>query len=150
MRLSTRVMGGGDPAYPIDQTYCNQSAGCGQGAYWDPDAVWKWMMGPTLQYGHWYSFVWHVHWDWRSLASGGQGLLEYFIDGTKIGTYSGPTLFYYANNGSGSAGPGQAYMEEGFYRPLDSQAGYAQPTVQVYHAASMLGPTAASIGENLS
>ena len=29
-------------------------------------------------------------------------------------------------------------------------AGYAQPTVKVYHAASLLGPSAASIGESLS
>ena len=49
-------------------------------------------------------------------------MLEYFVDGRKIATYVGPTLFYYAVNGARVAGPGQAYLEEGFYRPQDPDA----------------------------
>jgi polysaccharide lyase-like protein len=147
MRLSLRLMGGGAPIHPIEGRYCRRYAGCAAGAYWNPAAVTRWIRGPGLRRGRWYDFVWHVHWDWRSQASGGRGGVEYYIDGRRIGTYRGPTLFYYADDGTGHPGPGEAYLEEGFYRPVDSQAGYSQPTVQVYHAESMLGPSAASIGE---
>jgi hypothetical protein len=134
-RLSVRIMGGGSPANPIDSG--------SQTAYSNPDAVISWIEGPQLQTGRWYDLVWHVHWDWRPTSLGGQGRAEYWIDGAEIGSYTGPTLFYYrALNG-----PGQAYLQDGYYRPDDTAAGYAQPTVSVYHGATMIGPTASSIGE---
>jgi hypothetical protein len=137
-RLSTRILGGASPANPIDGYNSSNFAN-------NPDVHQHWFVGPSLQTGHWYHFVWHVHWDWQ-----GAGLVEEWIDGVKVGSYSGPTLFYYANNGTGNPGPGQAYLQDGYYRPTDSDAGYAQPQVQVYHAATMIGPSAASIGENVA
>jgi Polysaccharide lyase len=139
-RLSTMVLGGGSPANPIDN-YART------GWAKDPDARSGWIIGPAMQTGRWYDFVWHVHWDYRL---GGSGLVEEWINGAKVGSYSGPTLWYYANNGTGSAGPGQTYLQHGYYRPTDSEAGYSQPTVTVYHAATMIGPSAASIGESLA
>jgi Polysaccharide lyase len=136
-RLSTRIMGGGSVADAIDTG--------AEDADSNPDAQVHWIVGPTLQPGRWYDLVWHVHWDWRANSGGGQGLAQYWIDGTEVGAYSGPNLFYY----SSLSGPGQAYLQDGYYRPTDAEAGYAQPSVTVYHAATMIGPTAASIGENL-
>lgn len=134
-RLSVRIMGGGSPANPIDLGE--------QTAYDNPDAVMKWFEGPSLQTGHWYDLVWHVRWDWRATSQGGQGAVQYWVDQTEIGSYVGPTLFYYA----ALNGPGQAYLQDGYYRPSDASAGYAQPTVSVVHSGTMIGPTAASIGE---
>ncbi len=136
-RLSVRVMGGGSPAHPID-------GGTGR-AQDNPDALVRWLRGPELQTSRWYQFVWHVHWDWRPNSAGGQGRMEYWLDGRLIGRYSGPTLFYYRS----LSGPGQGYLTNGFYRPDDATAGYAQPTVSVYHASTLIGPSAASVGANL-
>jgi hypothetical protein len=137
-RLSTRILGGGSPTNPIDPYKSSNVLS-------NPDAKAHWFVGPAIQRGHWYDLVWHVKWDWRSPANGGAGLAEYWIDGAKIGSYSGPTLFYY----SSQSGPGQAYLQSGYYRPNDTTAGYSQPTAKVYHGATMIGPTAASIGTNL-
>jgi hypothetical protein len=136
-RLSTRILGGGTPANPID--------GGGQDCSTNPDCQTTWLRGPTIQTNHWYDMVWHIHWDWRANNNSGQGLVEWWLDGVKIGSYSGPNLYYYSQ----LTGPGQAYLSRGYYRPTDAEAGYAQPTNNVYHAATMLGPTATSIGENL-
>lgn len=140
-RLSLRIMGGGTPSHPIDSGR--------ETANHNPHAVVKWIRGPQLKRRMWYDMVVHVHWDWRSKANGGRGFVVYYLNGRKIGSYTGPTLFYYHDrgpDGTGS-GPGQAYLQEGYYRPDNSEAGYAQPTVSVYHADAMDGPTAASIGE---
>jgi len=134
-RLSTRIMGGGSPQYPID--------GGTQTGYSNPAAQIHWIKGPSIQTGHWYDLVWHVHWDWRPTGAGGTGFAQYWIDGTLMGSWRGPTLYYYAALG----GPGQACLQDGYYRPTDDIAGYSQPTVSVYHAGTMIGPTPASIGE---
>jgi Polysaccharide lyase len=146
-RLSTRIMGGGDAANPMDEGTQNAAT--------NPAGKVTWLEGPTVQTGRWYDLAWHVHWDWRANTAGGSGSAAYYINGSEIGSYSGPTLFYDANPegsntaGSDAPGPGQAYLQDGYYRPDDADAGYAQPTVTVDHAATMIGPTAASIGENL-
>ncbi len=148
-RLSTRIVGGGSPADPIDATRHGQIL-YGSDTYRRNRAVrQRWIVGPRFKRRRWDDFVWHVHWDWRSNRHGGHGFVQYFINGRRIGSYHGPTLFYYANNGTGHGGPGQAYLKDGFYRPTNRDAGYAQPTVSVYDAATMIGPTAASIGERL-
>jgi hypothetical protein len=133
-RLSVRIEGGGSPARPLD-------SGAEQALY-DPDARVHWIAGPEIELNHWYVLVWHVHWDWRLTKNGGRGRVDYWIDGRRIGTYIGPTLFYYRS----LRGPGQAYLQIGYYRPTDQTAGYGQPTVSVYHAGTMIGPTGASIG----
>jgi Polysaccharide lyase len=147
-RLSVRVIGGGSPENPIDATDSNGQQLYDADDYWvNPDVQQDWIVGPPLQTGQWYDMVWHIHWDWRANNAGGQGFVEYFINGTEVGSYSGPTLFYYANNGGGSGGPGQAYLQDGYYRPDNSDAGYSQPSITVYHAGTMIGPTSASVGE---
>lgn len=140
-RLSLRVMGGGTPADPIDSG--------DESAYDNSTAVVKWIKGPNLVSNHWYDMAVHVRWNWRSDAQGGDGSVEYYLDGKEIGSYTGPTLFYYRSLGSGGTGPGpgQAYLQEGYYRPDDGDAGYAQPTVSVYQANTTIGPSAASIGQ---
>jgi hypothetical protein len=149
-RPSTRILGGGSPQHPIDLTDASSgplytSATCMN----NPDVRRHWIVGPRLRRERWYDFVWHVPWDWRSNTAGGQGLVERFLDGHELGSYRGSTLFFYANNGTGAAGPGQAYLQHGYYRPTDSVAGYAQPTISVYHAATMIGPSAAAVGLSL-
>ncbi len=140
-RLSVRVIGGGSPKRPIDPYGSSDFLR-------NRDVRQHWFRGPSVRTGHWYDLVWHIHWDWRGRA-GGKGLAEYWIDGRKLGVYRGPNLFYYADNGTGHGGPGQAYLQHGYYRPVNAEAGYSQPTVVVYQAATMIGATAASIGEDL-
>ncbi len=141
-RLSARILGGGSPAHPIDPY--------GSGDFLDDPAVREhWFRGPSLHTGRWYDFVWHVHWDWRANRDGGRGFVESWLNWKRIGSYHGPTLFYYADNGTGHGGPGQAYLQHGYYRPSDSEAGYSQPSATVYQAATLIGRTARSIGERL-
>lgn len=99
-----------------------------------------WICGPSWQANHWYDIVYEIHWDYQST-----GWVKEWLDGRLLGTYNGPTLYYFTSLN----GPGQGYLQHGFYRPTDARAGYAQPDDYVYHAATMVGPTAASIGENL-
>src|SRR5205085_3657019 len=109
-RLSVRILGGGSPAHPIDPFGSDNFLH-------DPAVRQHWFRGPSLHRGRWYDFVWHVHWDWRANRDGGRGFAEYWLNGRKSGSYHGPTLFYYADNGTGHGGPGQAYLQHGYYRP---------------------------------
>jgi hypothetical protein len=125
-RLSLWVMGGASSANPVDEK-----------DYWckcNPDIKDHWMIGlNTVPRDRWIEVVIHVKWTYHQTG----GLVEWWIDGRKAGSYSGPTLFYYKSEG----GPGQAYLQHGYYRPQG-----ALPTVTVYHAATMIGPSAASVG----
>ena len=91
-----------------------------------------------LKYNHWYDILVHVKWDYTS-----SGLVEYWLDGAKAVTYNGPTLFWFADNNpnfaGASAGPGQTYWMEGYYR------GSGSSTESVYHDAAEIGPTLASV-----
>ncbi len=70
------------------------------------------------------------------------------MNGKQVAFYRGPTLQYLSNApGTSGGGANQAYLILGYYRPTDRDAGYAQPTESVYHAGTMIGPTAAAIGE---
>lgn len=133
-RLSLQVSGGGNTAHPVGNA----------SVIGNPAVDTKWLRGPNLVTGHWYHFVFHVRWDWRANINSGHGLVEYFIDGKNIGTYHGPTLFYYSQ----LHGPGQGYLSDGYYRPNNAEAGYSQPTVSVYHAGTEIGQSAASVGAN--
>jgi hypothetical protein len=83
--------------------------------------------------------VWHIVWSWTD------GRATWWVDGVERGSWRGPTLFYYADDGTGrGAGPGQAYLAHGYYRPGDGTG-----TAAVYHGATMVGPTAESIGKRL-
>ncbi len=132
-RLSTEIMGGGDSGHPVmDQDPARA----------DPSHFKKgFIRGPSLLTGHWYDVVFEITWDYHY---SGFGRVKEWIDGSLIGTYVGPTLFWF---GSPTNGPGQAYLDTGYYRPTDSQAGYSQPQETVIHAGTMLGPSQASIGE---
>ncbi len=146
-RLSTRIIGGGSPAHPIDAIGSGGERLYTASTYRNnPEVCWDWIVGPELETGRWYEFVWQVRWDWRSTADGGSGLVRCLVDGALVGSYAGPTLFYYADRGGGRTGAGQAYLQHGYYRPTDAEAGYEQPTSTIYHAGTMIGPTAASIG----
>jgi hypothetical protein len=141
-RFSCRIFGGGSPSAPFNNY---NSADW----YQNPAVDWSYMVGlPTVQTGVWYDMVWHISWDWRSTASGGHGGLTWYINGQQVASYSGPTLLYLRNApGTHGGGANQAYLITGYYRPTDNDAGYAQPAASVCHGATMIGPTAASIGE---
>jgi hypothetical protein len=143
-RFSCRIFGGGSPTYPFNKyTSANW--------YKNPAVDWDYIVGlHTVPTGQWLDMVWHIDWDWRSTASGGQGGMQWWINGQQVGSYAGPTLLYLSNApGYSAGGANQAYLTDGYYRDTDADAGYAQPTASVYHGATMLGPTAASIGESL-
>jgi hypothetical protein len=144
-RFSCRIFGGGSPEHPFNGY---------DSANWfrNPAVRWDYMIGlRTVPTGQWLDMVWHITWDWRSTASGGQGGMQWWINGRQVGSYIGPTLLYLADAPGyrGTGGANQAYLEDGYYRGNNADAGYRQPTVSVYHAATMIGPTAASIGERL-
>jgi hypothetical protein len=144
-RLSVRILGGGDSSHPAQYP----GSGCGNPQFnvnSDPPPtgfVRTWYQGPTLTRGHWYDVLMHVKWDYTT-----NGLVEYWLDGTKRITYNGPTLYWYEYrhqdpNGcpitADGPGPGQSYWMEGYYRSIGDQA------ESVYHDAAMIGPTQASV-----
>jgi hypothetical protein len=143
-RFSCRIFGGGSPTYPFN-SYTSANW------YKNPAVDWDYIIGlHTIPTGQWLDMVWHINWDWRSTASGGTGGMQWWINGQQVGSYTGPTLLYLSNApGYSAGGANQAYLQDGYYRPTDADAGYAQPTASVYHGATMIGPTAASIGESL-
>jgi hypothetical protein len=151
-RYSCRVIGGASPTYPIGNYVTGNWSS-------DPDVRWAWFVGLNpVPYNQWIDSVWHVKWSWQQDTRNGctdttstTGCFEWWVNGQKVATYSGPTLFYYADNGTGTGagGPGQAYLQHGYYRPDDAWTGYTQPQVQLYHASTMIGPTPTSIGENI-
>jgi hypothetical protein len=144
-RFSCRIFGGGSPAHPFegyDSTNWFQN----------PAVHWAYLIGLRhVPSATWLDMVWNVRWDWRSLQSGGRGRMRWWINGRLVGTYAGPTLLYVRRGEGGvpTHGGNQAYLQTGYYRPDNRMAGYAQPTTSVYHAATMIGPTARSIGESL-
>ena len=141
-RFSCRIFGGGSPANPFDN-YDSSNW------YRNPAVDWDYMIGlRRLVTGKWLDMVWNIGWDWRSTANGGNGYVSWWINGKLVGFYRGPTLLYLTNApGTSGGGANQAYLTLGYYRPTDGDAGYAQPTESVYHAGTMIGPTAAAIGE---
>jgi hypothetical protein len=153
-RFSCRIAGGGSPANPIDATD-STGAKMYSSASWfkNPDVRYTYQVGvKQIQRLHWYDFVFRIKWSWQqdsrngcTDASSTTGCFEWWIDGTKVASWSGPTLEYYGDNNrniSGATpGPGQGYLDHGYYR---STAGTW--STSVYHGATMLGPTAASIG----
>ncbi len=141
-RFSCRIFGGGSPADPFDN-YDSSNW------YRNPAVDWDYMIGMRrLVTGQWLDMVWNIDWDWRSTADAGNGYVSWWINGKLVGFYRGPTLLYLSNApGTSGGGANQAYLQTGYYRPDDSEAGYAQPTASVYHAGTMIGPTAAAIGE---
>jgi len=146
-RLSCRVVGGASPANPID-SYSSSSW------FRNPDVRYAYPVGvASVQLRRWYDLVLHVKWSWQQDARNGctdpssrTGCFEWWVDGTKVAAWSGPTLLYYQDNNSNvsgaTPGPGQGYLQTGYYRSMTGTT-----TVSVYHAATMIGPTAASIGE---
>jgi hypothetical protein len=142
-RFSCRIFGGGNAQHPFDDYDSTDW-------YRNPAVSWAYDIGlRTVQTGVWYDMVWHIDWDWRSSASGGNGSMTWWIDGQRVATYTGPTLLYLSNapGANGGGGPNQGYLQTGYYRPTNADAGYAQPTDTVYHAGTMIGPTCTSIGE---
>lgn len=129
-RLSVRVLGGGDASHPVDNLNIGDSAPATFRRDWYP--------GPNIQRGHWYDILVHAKWDYTAA-----GLVEYWLDGVKTITYNGPTLFWYADNNpnfaGASAGPGQSYWMQGYYR------GSGSSIESVYHDAATIGPTLASV-----
>ncbi len=141
-RFSCRTLGGGSPAHPFD--------GYDSGDWnRNPAVDWASMIGlRRLVTGKWLDMVWNIGWDWRSIADGGHGYVSWWINGKLVGFHRGPTLLYLSNApGTSGGGANQAYLTLGYYRPTDGEAGYAQPTESVSHAGTMIGPTAAAIGE---
>jgi len=130
-RLSVRILGGGDSSHPVDNLNINPDP--------TPTGFRKtWYAGPNIQRGHWYDILVHVKWDYTA-----NGVVEYWLDGEKKITYNGPTLYWFDDNNpnfaGASAGPGQTYWMEGYYR------GSGSSTESVYHDAAEIGPTLASV-----
>jgi hypothetical protein len=154
-RLSCRVLGGGSPTNPIDARTSTGARKYGSGNwYTNPDVRWTDPIGVRqIQRGHWYDLTFKIKWSWQQDARSGctdpssaTGCFEWWVDGTKVASWSGPTLLYYADNNtdlSGStAGAGQGYLDHGYYRSTS-----ATWRASVYHGATMIGPTAASVGQ---
>ena len=100
----------------------------------------------TLRRSHWYDVVLHVKWDWRT----DRGLIEWWLDGRLVVSRQTSTLYWYADGNAAVSGaqpgPGQAYIQAGYYR--DSRLlGGALDTSQmsVYHDDYRRGPTRASV-----
>ncbi len=134
-RYSCRIAGGGNAADPMDS--------------YGPS---NWSTNPAAQYGYiyairsitpnkWYDVVWKISW---SCTTGGS--VTMWVNGAQVGSYSGPTLSYVvsAEDGYPTNGCNQGYWDDGDYR----SSGDTTPS-DVFHAGTMIGPTAASIGENL-
>jgi hypothetical protein len=154
-RFSCRMLGGGSPSNPID---ARNSAGSKlyTSANWatNPDVKYTYVAGiKALGLAQWYDMTFHIKWSWQQDGKNActdstsvSGCFEWWINGTKVTSWSGPTLLYYGDNNSDdtviTAGPGQGYMDHGYYR-----SGSGTNTTSVYHAATVIGPTAASIGE---
>lgn len=156
-RYSCRVLGGGSPANPIDaRTVNGDRLYTSRSWYKNPDVKWTYLAGVrSLRTAHWYDMVFHVRWSWQQDSRNGctdptstTGCFEWWVDGRKVATWSGPTLLYYSDDNSdaagSTAGPGQGYLDTGYYR-----SGAGTTTESVYHAAVMDGPSAVSIGENI-
>ncbi len=115
-RFSCRIFGGGSPTYPFD-SYSSQNW------YQNPAVQYDYMIGlNSIPRGQWLDMVWHINWDWRSQADGGQGGVSWWINGQQVGSYTGPTLLYLSNApGRTGGGANQAYLQDGLYRPTDSR-----------------------------
>jgi hypothetical protein len=153
-RYSCRVAGGGSPSSPID-SYSSST--------WpnNPAVKWAYFVGLNpVPLGQWIDSVWYVKWSWQQDSKDGctdstsvTGCMEWWVNGTKVASWSGPTLYYYANDGWSHAGPGQAYLQHGYYRnssgttTAGNAASSTASTTQVYHGGTMDGLTAAAIGE---
>jgi len=68
----------------------------------------------SVPLGQWIDMAFHVRW-----SAQGDGLFEWWVNGVKKASWTGPTLYYYANNGVDGAGAGQAYLQHGYYRPAN-------------------------------
>jgi hypothetical protein len=138
-RLSMRVMGGGDFRHPADAYGAEASS--------DPRVRTRWFVGDLkLKRGHWYDVLLHVHWSYRA----SRGLIQWWLDGRLVTSAKMPTLFYYADNDPDAAnrgpGPGQAYLQLGYYRPQYLHDGRVDWTVAlVNHAGMRRGPTRRSV-----
>ncbi len=144
-RYSCRIIGGGNSANPFD--YYGSSNWYKNPAVDSTDLIGLRSITPNT----WYDMVWQIKWSCASATDPSTGFVNWWINGTKVGTYVGPTLLWVKTGEGGvpTDGCNQAYLQTGTYRPDDSEAGYAQPPQSVYHAGTMIGATAASIGENL-
>jgi polysaccharide lyase-like protein/fibronectin type III domain protein len=133
-RLSLRILGGGDVSHPADGINANNDP--------TPTGYRKtWVQGPSLQRGHWYDVLIHVKWDYTSA-----GHVDWFLDGTQMISYNGPTLFWYTDSDTGvsgnQSGPGLGYLMVGDYRDASSNP----PPSTVYHDDVMRASTRAGVG----
>jgi hypothetical protein len=138
-RISVRVLGGGSPSNPIPN---GVDMGTPSVAPTYGGKV-SWFKGPALQLGHWYDLLYHVVWNYT-----GSGQVQVWLDGNQIVSYTGPTLYYYADDSQSvsQAGPGNDYWWSGYYR-LGTRNGATDTQVDsVYHDDYLRGPTLASVG----
>ena len=144
-RYSCRIFGGGNASYPFDNDNSSNW-------YTNPAVDWTDLIGlKSITPNTWYDMVWQIGWSCAPAGSPSTGFVNWWINGKRVGSYVGPTLLWVTTGQGGvtTDGCNQAYLQTGYYRPDDAEAGYAQPTESVDHAGTMIGPTAASIGENL-
>jgi hypothetical protein len=89
---------------------------------------------------HWYDCLFRVKWDYT-----GAGSVDWYLDDTLMIAYTGPTLYWYADNNTSvpgvTPGAGLAYWMVGNYR----EGGSGIPSA-VYHDSALRGPTRASVG----
>jgi Polysaccharide lyase len=137
--LTLRVMGGGDRAHPAEDN--DIITGRNPAGHVD-----SFVGDPHLQRQHWYDSVVHVRWS----ADPTKGLVEWWLDGRLILSRATSTLYWYRDDNSATpgatAGPGQAYYMEGYYRPAVLPDGRPDTTTaSVYFDDAQIGPTAASV-----
>jgi hypothetical protein len=138
-RISVRVLGGGSPSKPIPAGTNMGSPGVAR-SY---GGKLSWFRGPQLQLGHWYDLLYHVVWDYA-----GSGQVQVWLDCNQIVNYSGPTLYYYADDSASTnqSGPGNDYWWSGYYRAGTRNGATDTQVDSVYHDRYMRGPTLDSVG----
>jgi polysaccharide lyase-like protein len=103
---SPQVSFGVDPSQAMNsQTTCASPA-----LYFKEDAgpqLKKQVVGPHIQYGHWYHFVFHAKWS----AQPNGGFVQVFVDGNEVIPLT-TTQTLYATTSTGVIG---AYWKQGFY-----------------------------------
>jgi Polysaccharide lyase len=138
-RLVLRSMGGGAPDHPVDveDPYPHRN----------PTTHDDHIVGDAqLDRGHWYEVLMHVKWSYRS----DQGLVEWWLDGRQVVSRQTSTLYWYTDGNSGLSGaqpgPGQAYIQAGYYRDNRLRNGATDTSVMsVYHDDYRRGPTRNSV-----
>jgi hypothetical protein len=100
-------------------------------SYGQPGNYDRYFQGPQLQLDHWYDIVAHYVW-----AADSTGIMQYWVDGTQVVNFSGPTL-YLRTNGTWSYATCVGFYDYRLWANWGASVDFDEINV---------GPTADSIG----